>query len=377
MKLYLQAFALSIKYTLKAAALPFVALLLCVLLVQGQSLSRGAAAPAPVLEVGVLCLDTHPLIPLLMQLISDSPQTEEFAQLHMLSPGEPVPDGLAAVITLPRGFTDSILTGENLSPTVQLHTTGLSTVYLQELCTALERYLASAQAGILATLDTDTDISPEQYSALALDVNLRYVNLFVDRLSMLSQRFYNYDSNYLLGCVVTVLLLLLCGALGGGVPALLALARAMGGIRGSSFALFAGGSCGVLLVCLPVTVGTLTLTFGERVLEQPLALLLSAILLSAVGIFFFILVGNGGTAALLLCGFTLATALLAGLIIPLELLPETLTRLSPLLPIHGLHQLVTVAGGGAVGDVFVGAAAHAILWFGASGLVWRKGVGRT
>lgn len=372
MKLYLKATILSLKYTFKAAVLPFGALLLCLFFVL-FALPQDVKLPKP--SVGILCLDTHPLIPMLMETMGSSPEVQEFAELRMLSPGEAT-DGLAAVVTLPQGFTDSILTGENLSPTVQLGSSGISAVYIRALCTAMERYLSAAQTGIYRVLGSAEALSPQQYQGLAADINLRYVALFANRLSMLSQRYHSYDSSYLLGCAVSVLLFLLCGALGGAVPSLLAAARSMGGIGGSGAALFAGSSCGIFLFRLPVTFCCATLAFGRQAWQSPLAILTLAALLGAVGIFFFVAVGSAGTAALLLCGFTLVTALFAGIIIPAELLPEALTRLSPLLPIYHVRELVTVLSGEGRSDVLAPAGLHILLWLSAGGLLWARGVRR-
>lgn len=377
MKLFLKATALSLKYTFKAAVLPFVALLLCLLFVL-FALPREAVLPTP--QVGILCLDSHPLLPMLVEAVSASPEVREFAEIHLLSPDEST-ENLAAVVTLPQGFTDSILRGENLSPTVQLGSSGISSVYIRALCTAMERYLSAAQTGIYHLLAgaealSPGELTPQQYQNLVADINLRYVTLFLNRLSILTQQYHSYDSSYLTVCVVSVLLLLLCGALGGGVPSLMAAARSMKGIGGSSAAIFAGGSCGVFLFCLPVTLFTVTIAFGRQAWQSPLTLLLLAALLGAVGVFFFGAVGSTGTAALLLCGFTLITALFAGLIIPAEILPEVLTRLSPLLPIHHVAKLVTVLSGGSPNGVLVPAAVQLLLWLSAGGLLWRRGVGR-
>lgn len=377
MKLFLKATALSLKYTFKAAVLPFVALLLCLLFVL-FALPGDVVLPKP--EVGILCLDTHPMLPMLMEAVSGSPQVKEFAQIRILSPGEAT-NGLAAVVTLPPDFTDSILRGENLSPTVQLGSSGISAVYIRALCTAMERYLSAAQTGIYQVLVSAEalspgELSPQQYQSLAADINLRYISLFLNRLSILSRQYHSYDSSYLTVCVVSVLLFLLCGALGGAVPSIMGAARPMRGIRGSGAVLFAGGSCGIFLFCLPVTLFTATLAFGSQAWQSPMTLLILATLLGAVGLFFFTAVGSAGTAALLLCGFTLITALFAGLIIPGEILPEVLTRLSPLLPIHHVGRLVKVLSGGSPEGVLAPAAAQLLLWLSAGGLLWARGVRR-
>ncbi|MEG1205813.1 MAG: ABC transporter permease [Angelakisella sp.] len=372
MKLYLRALTVSIKYALKAAALPLVALLLCLLPV----LFSGAVhAPMPRPSVGIRCLDTHPMVPLLTTAVTTSPQVEEFARLHLLAPNEST-DGLDAVITLPEGFTESILTGKNLSPTVELRSTGISSVYIGELCTAVERYLSSAQAGIYATMEAVPPLSDAEYTRVLTEINLQYVSLFLNRLSMLSKKFQSFDSYYLLRCVTTVLLFLLCGCLGSALPPLLTTARSMGRIKGSGLLLFAGGCSGVFLCSLPITQLCLTVAFGGQAWQTPMAAIILSALLTAVSFFFFTAVGSSGTASILLCGFTLVTALFSGIILPLEILPGAMATLAPLFPIYHVRMLVTALSGGYSSGLLAGAGMQTLFWLAAAGLFWVKEVRR-
>lgn len=367
------AVRLTLAQNIKAAVLPLVALLL------GLALStmmppQQVAVPSKI-AVGVRVLDENPLLPVLTASLLESPQVQELATLRLLAKGEPT-DGLAVVITLPPGFTESIMTGENLSPTVSFGDTGIAGVYLGEYATAIERYLASAQAGIRATLAAaGTGLSQEDTARVLTDVNLRYMTLFLNRLAMLSGEYGGFDGLYLRRGVVTMLLCLFCLCLGGVWPSLFATARAMRGEPHSGAVLFAGGVTGVFLCCGVAALAGLTAAFGTVPWGQWGLVPGLAALLAAVSTIFFVALRDRGVAALALGGFILLTALLSGLIIPLEILPEVFTKLAFLWPIWHLRELVTVLSGGYnSGQVLLGAVLCAICWLGLGGLVWRRGV---
>ncbi|MEG2054194.1 MAG: ABC transporter permease, partial [Oscillospiraceae bacterium] len=90
---------------------------------------------------------------------------------NMLQKGE-----VSGVAVLPKGFLDSVLVGENLSPTLFISTASpLETLCIKTLADSLVKTLSAAQAGIYTVIDAKESLSNQYPNQNFINkINLEY-----------------------------------------------------------------------------------------------------------------------------------------------------------------------------------------------------------
>lgn len=358
MGLYVASFWMFLKLSLRGhggRGLPCLAVVLAVLAAVPGAVPAGIVASPPPARIAVVNRDENPLT---AALISRALREESFSgrvEAKLVQEGEDTSD-CAAVVRIPEGFLDSVMSGENHAPEVTLRLSSpVEALLVREIALALERDLSNAQAGIQAVLSAPgtRGLSPEERQKLLLDANLFFADAFVSRGGRIAQEELKGAGTLSLpdfAIASGMALLLLCmtflWADGGG--ALLGFGR---GQRLSAFkrASLAGGVLtGILLFELAVC-AALALAMGRGLrTAAPLAFLAAAF-----GFFFCSHFGAGESCLRVLVPAVSVMGALGGCFLPSVFLPAALQRAAQFLPtapaLALTSELFGAAAGGAAG----------------------------
>lgn len=353
--------------------------LLCVLLFCGGLLAAFFAVPrdAPVYraKVGVINLDDNPLSISMINTLLEGENLSELVEVAFLPPDGAGKEACAAVITVPEGFLESVLTGENLAPVLEMNLhSPLEALWVRQMALAGARALSAAQQGVYAVIDAAEhggNMDSRMYSLLVADVNLTLLQAFFNRLSLLDQQLLSASGALTLpqyyAAALFAALLFCYGFLF--FPAVENLRR---------FGIAAGCSKGVLFLA-----GALHIFFLQALLTLPLHLL--SVKWGRAGPMAWALLGLlSGSAALLStqlfpnfasCAagtmlLTLGQALCGGMLVPLALLPAGFVSLARYLPARQGMNLVTAAMGAPVEPVIP--AAMSVCFILLAWLLWVK-----
>lgn len=284
-----------------------------------------------------------------------------------------------AVLTIPDGFLESVLNGENRSPILLVKLESpLEAMWLRQMAISGARALTGAQHSIYAALEqaqSTPGMDEQRYNFVLADVNLTFLSAFLQRLALLQTKtlsavggltlFQHYLS------AIGICLLFCYGFLFH--PAIWHLRRFVQASGAGRFSLFLAGALHLLLLqavfLLPVL-----LCFSGGVFFgsfwQTLAVL--TLLSSGVALFTTLLFPSAGLCSAACLLLTLGQALLGGLLIPLALLPQAFTALAPFLPLWQGAQLLTAAFGAPLAPQVP--LCMALLFFCGAWLLWmRKG----
>jgi len=95
--------------------------------------------------------------------------------------------GVAAVITFPENFGNSMIIGENIPFTIVYNNERpLASALVQIAAEAFADMLRSSQMGVYVTLNfaREQDISPAQFDMILMAVNMRFLNIVMNRTEM-------------------------------------------------------------------------------------------------------------------------------------------------------------------------------------------------
>lgn len=144
MKLVFQGWRIAIWHSLGAV----LNILICLALLFASALAvlRTAPKPEPV-NLAILSLDDSCMPATLISSVMAS-RFEGVATVVLLKPNDNT-NGYAAVLTLPQGFWNSIMTGENLAPALTVNVSSpLEGLWIRQLAQAAGRTLLSAQNAV-------------------------------------------------------------------------------------------------------------------------------------------------------------------------------------------------------------------------------------
>ena len=143
----------------------------------------------PPLKIAIVNEDSNPLTQVIFNMAIQQETMADTLSITIVTDETALTDTYAAVVTLPDGFIDSIMSGENLPPTVVLNTTSpMENMIVRQMADAGARYLSAGQAGIYGVLresDYGDGMSNSEYQELIMSVNLVFLDTFVQRLDVL------------------------------------------------------------------------------------------------------------------------------------------------------------------------------------------------
>lgn len=340
MRLFFVSFAIQLRRCIKLAGLFLLAAGLTALCCLGIFAAR-SEQPEP-LQAAVLNRDSNPLTGVIFQLVQQDPSLSEAFAFRLIEEESQLTGSEAVVITLPEGFMDSIMSGENLAPTLQIASLApAEQIALQQAVSAVSRYLSAAQAGIYSIMEQADrgSMTEEEQSQLLLRANLMYLDAFVDRLepleiSPLLPEGFQLGGYY--AASLTVFVLLAYSFLFG-TPLRAARQFAAGLLPGQKgrAALYLSSFLAAWAVNLAVCLAVFLPWRGMQCL--PAALPVSA-LAAALAMLIAALFSRPAGAAVSL-GLAVFLALISGGILPLEYLPPLFSRVAPLTFYYQAQQL--------------------------------------
>ena len=235
-----------------------------------------------------------------------------------------------AVIILPRGFYQSIMNGENLSPRVKLK--GLTTVesaYLQSIGEAMESYLAQGQSAVYSYIDAlrERETETKSLNLKIMGINALYLNQFTDRMNFIEGRKLSNDFNSIFAAFVASAAFFMIFTLDKSVSDGLKL-KNMLKIRGGS----ERHTFGIVLFSLFIL--CLFLLLPLKILGMKINITVSAFVLALAAIIIELLATTEGEKVFYLSLFLGISLFLSGMIIPLEILPKRVSELGFLSPFY-------------------------------------------
>lgn len=316
--------------------------LLCVLLfcvgLMAAFFSVPRETPVYRAKVGVINLDENPLSISMINTLLEGENLSELVEVAFLPPDGAGREDCTAVITVPAGFLESVLTGENLSPVLELNLRSpLEALWVRQMAVAGARALSVAQQGIYAVLeavDYGEGMDARQYNLLLADVNLTLLEAFFNRLSLMEERELSASGTLTLpqyyGAALTAALLFCYGFLF--FPATENLRRFASTAGRCKGILFLAGTLHILLLeaLLITPLYLLSLKFGT---PWPAAWVLLALLTGSAALLCTQLFPSRAACAAGTMLLTLGQALCGGLLVPLPLLPAGFTALARFLPV--------------------------------------------
>ena len=173
--------------------------LLCLLCVLGVCAALGYAAfsvlpqqEQPKAAVAVVNLDTNPISRMALRSAASMESAEKLLDMQFVTPQQARDGSYAAVITIPEGFIDSILNGENISPVIELDLSSpLEAMWVRQLLDAAAADLTAAQRGVYTVQESVSygeGMSARQYDQLVMGINMLFVRAFLDRLSLVQEQ---------------------------------------------------------------------------------------------------------------------------------------------------------------------------------------------
>lgn len=351
--------------------------LLCMVLAVLLLSALGATAAAGYLASGrfanltlaVVVLDEDDRLDTMVQMLGNTPEIKSFATLvqaeqpqayQMVESGE-----AAAALVLPEGFFHSLLTGENLAPTLVVDSAKpVETALLVKLARSTVRILASVQQGIgytMAVYDLQQPGAPPRYEA-EYGINYKYFTWVLGTgglyrsLTVNTSGVLSVPQHYLLSALLYFVML--------AIPVLyrvLSLAAQRGWVRRLRAAgcptgpyvlgqlLLAGAVFALLLGLLAL--GAVCFAGGQPIQWAGFVpgLLLCAIFMACYA---WLCCNLGGVTAASVFNFLLATGFLvtSGGLIPQVLLPAPLAALVPFSPLGWMHSALSPLFGAPAGS---------------------------
>ena len=337
-------------------------------------LLSAAPKPAPA-KIAVVCPEDSSLAASLITTMMDA-RYQGLATLDVLDRA-PSSTGYAAVLTLPEGFWDSIMTGENLSPSLVINVSSpLEGLWIRQLTESAARTLTSAQAatGGLVAAYTASGLSQEEISTRVFNANLLMMESFLNRKGLFSSQMLSstgsipplaYYGSAGLSFMLFALLFLLYGPL-------YALRRfgVISRCRNRTFSacLLAAFSLSLPLCSLGVAV------LGRGGIKSYTCLLMLSVMLTSLLAACTAVFNNPAACAAAVTGLALLQALFGGGLLPEALLPPTFGVFCRVLPLSLMRRLVAAAAFNAGFSDNAVVLFWCIALFGTAWLLWhRKG----
>ncbi|MEM1485741.1 ABC transporter permease [Oscillospiraceae bacterium PP1C4] len=337
MRLFATAFRIASKHSSRR-----LLCLLCVLVLVGalgfavSSAQTGDRSPAA--KVAIINLDQNPVTRMALRSVTSPSQLSSLFDVQFLTPDQDV-DGYTAVMIIPDGFLNSILDGSNLSPTVTVNvTTPLEAMWVRQMVGAGSDYLTSAQLGIYTVqkgVDYGRALTPKQYDLLVADVNITIMKAFLNRLSLVETQMLSASGGlslpqYYGTALFPVLLLCYAFLYAPAVDDLRRLEQARpSGKEASSLFLAAWAHLFVLTLGLTLLLSVPICWVYGFSLQKLAAMLLFAVLMSAVSFLLTLLFPRGAACASACILLAVGMGLCTGGFLPLALMPLAFAQIAP------------------------------------------------
>lgn len=353
--------------------LPCLAVVMGAAALLAGTLPSGGGPAAPAARIAIINQDENLLTG---ALLSRALAEESFSgriEARLAQEGEDLSD-CVAVVRLPAGFLDGVMSGENRPPEITLRLSSpAEALCVGEIALALERDLSNAQAGIQAILSTPgaRSLSPQERQRLLLDANLSFADAFLTRGGRIQEEELKGAGALSLAAFaaasgLTLLLLCMTFLWADGAGALAGFGRRLGLSVQKRMTVAAGVWSGVFAFEF-LAAAALSLWLGGRLgCAVPLAALLTAF-----GFFFCSYFHTGESCLRVLAPVTAALGVLGGCFLPPVLLPKALLALAPFLPVTPAMSLVSSLFGAPLdGRALFPAAAWTVVLTAAALPVW-------
>lgn len=347
-KLFWNSFWISFKHSSLRLLCLLCVLLLCTLLLTALFRSFPQSQPPEKAKVAIINLDRSAFSVSMIRMALGDAGLSEMIETTDLPPSAESRSEYTAIITIPEGFLESILTGENLSPVVELDwSSPLEAMWVRQMILAGTRALSAAQRGVYAVLeaaDWGKGMDEKEYHLLVAEVNMKLLNAFFDKLSLLKDHRMSASGNLTLpqyyACALAALLPFCYGFLF--QPAIQNLKRFSLAVQ-KKWTLFFSGWLHVFLLnallALPIF-----LSFSKG--KFPMIPWLAFGFLAGTNAFLCVLLfPEQGVCAAAHLALATGQALCGGLLLPLALLPAGFSIVAPFLPVwQGMQLLATAMG---------------------------------
>lgn len=371
MKLILQGWHIALRRSLVAV----LGILACLALLFTAALTvlRTAPKPEPV-RLAIVSLDDSAMPAKLLSSVVAS-RFEGVATVTLLGPDETA-DDFAAVLTLPKGFWNSIMTGENLTPALTVNVSSpLEGLWLHQLAQSAGRTLLSAQnavGGMLSAMYAE-GFSDDEINKKLFSADMALMESYLTRKDLFGSQILRTTGNvsavqYYSGSAASFVFFALLFLL---FPPLYALRQfsEFSQRRRETFA-----SClltAISLFALLCPLGVLALgTHVENILGGSSILLIifcASLLVLCVATF-----RSSATCAAAVTGLALIQALYGGGLLPEALLPPLLAPLCRLLPLSLMRRLIIDAAFSSGFSDTVAVLVWSTLFVGGALLLWLR-----
>lgn len=376
--LFRNAFIIAFKHSGRRLLCLLCVLLFCAALLTAFFTAPKAEAAVRKAKVGVINLDENPLSVSMMNTLLEGENLSDLIEVVMLLPDGTGKQDCTAVITVPQGFLESVLNGENISPILEVDLSSpLEAMWIRQMAVAGARALSAAQLGVYAVLDAadyGRDMDARQYNLLVADVNLTLLRTFFDRLSLLSQERLSASGQLSLpqyyAAALAAALVFCYGFLF--YPAMEGLRRFTKAARCGSGAVFLAGALHILVLEMLLTLPIfLVLANGKFQREEIRLWLALSLLAGGTALFCTQIFRDRAACAAASILLTLGQALCGGLLVPLALLPAGFSSAAHYFPLWQGMRLFG-ASMGETASLTMPLAISAVAFLGAA-LLWGWG----
>ncbi len=346
MKLVFQSWRIALRYS--AGAVLSILVCLALLVMAALAAVRTAPPPEPI-KLGIVSLDDSSMPATLISSVVAS-RFEGVATVALLAPQDDT-DGFAAVLTLPRGFWRSIMTGENLVPALTVNVSSpLEGLWISQLAQSAGRTLLGAQnavGGLLAAMEAQ-GLSDDEIEQKLFSADMALMESYLTRKGLFESQTLHATGNVLAtqyygGSAVSFVLFALLFLL---FPPLYALRQFASFSRRRSETFVGCLFAAVTLFALLCPLGLLALGTPPAALRNISTLLLVLLCASLLTLCASVFRSFAACAAAV-TGLALIQALFGGGLLPEALLPPSLTPLCRLLPLSLMRRLTVDAAFGA------------------------------
>ncbi|MDF3005019.1 MAG: hypothetical protein K0S22_1491 [Oscillospiraceae bacterium] len=372
MKLVFQGWRIAIWHSLGAV----LNILICLALLFASALAvlRTAPKPEPV-NLAILSIDDSSMPATLISSVMAS-RFEGVATVVLLKPNDNT-DDYAAVLTLPQGFWNSIMTGENLAPALTVNVSSpLEGLWIRQLAQAAGRTLLSAQnavGGMVSAMYAE-GLSDDEINQKLLSADMALMESYLTRKGLFDSQLLRTTGDvtaiaYYGGSAVSFVFFALLFLL---FPPLYALRQ---------FAAFSRRRCETFASCIltAITLYAMLCPLGIIALGTPIqkilggSSLLLILLCASLLVFCTATFKSTPACAAAVTGLALIQALFGGGLLPQAMLPPSLLPLCRLLPLSLMRRL-TIDSAFGVGFSDTAATLLWCIFFTGSALLlwWRK-----
>lgn len=379
-RLFAYAFYISCKHSSLRLLCLFCVLLLCgglfTALFTAERTDEAVAQAK--LRIAVVNLDSNLLTEKALRSVNETSTFSQAGELVLYPSREQVGDE-PCVITIPDGFIESVMTGENLSPIVEYTASGaVESLWTRQLAMWGGRALSAAQRGVYAAIEAANEtpnLSERARSLLIAGINLELMQAFIERGGMFHEEPVSVAGAlplplYYMAAMLTVFFFAYGFLFYPSVEAMRRFSRMSGG---NALPLFCGTAMHVLCFYFALTLGAFALLaqkISAAVLMNAAAFaLLCTLYVMAICLAFPSRAACAAGGMLLTAGMSLC----AGLLLPLAQMPKSFSELAPLLPVHHAFSLAqgALAGEMPTSQTFTQLLAMAVVLLLIASVAWR------